>query len=306
MNYNQSGYTTGKGYIELSHKHPLKTKLRFSIPDKFQFEKIYQIEIYRKDKSYWLSVVYESKKIDYVENHQLQAFDLGVMKHTAVNIHGKFHEIKLQRPDRYWKKSIEDIQSMRDHCKKYSNKWNFFNGIYCKLRRKSSNQMKDVLHKSTRKIIDNTKSSTIIVGDLSVKKMCKIDKHQKGLHTSLHNTGLLSRFTSFLTYKAKLCGKRVVENSEYKTSKTCCCCGNVQPMPLEKRIYNCDVCGNTIDRDRNSSVNIMLDYLSQNGLWTTYQQFVDNLRHTGLVISRYSKEAPSSTHRAKLDCVRVG
>ncbi len=48
-------------------------------------------------------------------------------------------------------------------------------------------------------------------------------------------------------------------------------------MPTSERVMLCD-CGNNIDRDRNSSINIMLRFLSQNALWTGYQQFVDNLR----------------------------
>jgi len=43
----------------------------------------------------------------------------------------------------------------------------------------------------------------------------------------------------------------------------------------------CD-CGNAVDRDRNSAVAIMLRFLSHNALWTGYQQFVGNLRKTGL------------------------
>nr|WP_229389297.1 transposase [Methanosarcina sp. DH2] len=43
----------------------------------------------------------------------------------------------------------------------------------------------------------------------------------------------------------------------------------------------CD-CGNVIDRDRNSAINIMKRFLSQNALWTSYQKFSDNLRQTGL------------------------
>ncbi len=39
-----------------------------------------------------------------------------------------------------------------------------------------------------------------------------------------------------------------------------------------------------MDRDENSSINIMSRYLSQNGLWTAYQRFVDNLRQTGIVL----------------------
>ena len=62
-------------------------------------------------------------------------------------------------------------------------------------------------------------------------------------------------------------------------------------MPLYKRQYVCD-CGNNIDRDENSAINIMLRFLSQNALWTSYQQFVDNMRQTGLPLEvTYSQEA---------------
>ncbi|MCZ7397727.1 MAG: hypothetical protein O8C59_04385, partial [Candidatus Methanoperedens sp.] len=46
---------------------------------------------------------------------------------------------------------------------------------------------------------------------------------------------------------------------------------------LSKRCYVCD-------RDRNSTVAIMLRFLSQNAMWTGYQQFVGNLRNTGLLV----------------------
>lgn len=116
------------------------------------------------------------------------------------------------------------------------------------------------------------------------------------MHKSLHNTGNIGRFVGFLTYKAKLGGKRVVETSERNTSKRCCLCGREKTMPLYEREYVCD-CGNSIDRDRNSSVNIMLNFLSQNGLWAACRQFADNLRQTGLAIpipsASHSQEAPT-------------
>jgi len=161
------------------------------------------------------------------------------------------------------------------------------------MRRKSSNQLKDTHHKLTRHVVDNTKANTIIVGDLSVKKMCKINKHQKGLHTSLHNTGIIGRFVSILAYKCELAGKKVVKRNERKTSKKCCCCGKEHYMPLSNRVMVCD-CGNEIDRDQNSSVNIMSEFLIANAKWTGYRRFVGNLRHTGVpVMELHSQEATS-------------
>ena len=102
------------------------------------------------------------------------------------------------------------------------------------------------------------------------------------LNRSTQNQWYLSRLVGCLTYKAEKIGKRVIELNERGTSKRCYVCGKEHDMPLWKRIMECDNCGNIIDRDRNSSINIMLRFLSQYGLWTAYQQFVDNLRKTGL------------------------
>ena len=290
MTYNQSGFKTGGDWIEFSHKHPIGTKLRFAVPTQFSLSKIYQISIYKKEKEYYLSIVYDKSEITFYDNQQYQAFDLGVIKQTAVNLQGKFKEFTNQRPDKYWQKPIETLQSKRDHCKKYSIKWKKLNALHNKCKRKSANQMKDFQHKLSRKIINNTKANIILVGDLSPKQMCKKERCKKGLHRSVHNSGFLGRFVGFLTYKAKLAGKRVVEINERGTSKKCYICGKEQDMPLHKREYKCD-CGNKIDRDKNSAINIMNRYLSQNGLWTAYQQFADNLRQTELASASYPQEA---------------
>jgi len=294
MIHNQSGFRVGTGWIELAHKHPIGTKLRFAIPEKFCFSKVYQVSVYKKDNAYWLSIVYEKQAKEFADNGKYQAFDLGVMKQTAVNLQGRFTEFINQRLDKYWETPIAELQSRRDHCKKYSKRWTKLNRQFQLCKRKSANQLKDFQHKLSRNIVDNTKANTIIVGKLAVKKMCQQNKYQKGLHRSLHNTGSIARFVGFLTYKAELVGKRVVEISERETSKRCCCCGREQKMPLYKREYVCD-CGNVIDRDKNSAINIMARYLSQNGLWTVYWRFVNNLRHTGLTIVSHSQEAPTST-----------
>lgn len=262
MCYNQSGFKVEKEYVELSHKHPSNIDLKFRIPEKFDFEKIYQVSIYQKDDDFYISVVYEKREKEYVDNGKYQAFDLGITKHTAVNTESKFIEFYNKRPDKYWQPKIEEVQSRRDHCKKNSNRWKWYSKKLNKMKRKSSNQLKDFQHKLSRKIVDNTKANTIIVGKLSVKKMSQINKYEKGLHKSMHNTGNISRFVRFLTYKAKIAGKRVIEINERGTTKTCCVCGKKQNMPLYKRIYRCD-CGNAIDRDKNSAVNIMKRFLSQ-------------------------------------------
>lgn len=277
LKYNQSGFKLNKGTVQFSHQYN-NTKLIFNIPEQFSFENVKEISVLQQKHNYYISVTYEPNKPEYQDNNQYQAIDLGITKIvTAVNSHGKFLEVKTPRPDKYWNPTIHKLQSRRDHCRKYSKKWYKLNNVINKLKSKESNQIKDFQHKLSRKLIDNTKANTIIVGDLNVKGMGK--SKSKGLNRATQNTGFLGRFTEFLTYKAELVGKKVIRIDERNTSKTCCNCGRIHEMKLYNRNMICE-CGNKLDRDRNSSINIMIRFLSQNGLWTAYHNFCDNLRQT--------------------------
>jgi putative transposase len=54
-------------------------------------------------------------------------------------------------------------------------------------------------------------------------------------------------------------------------------------MPLSKRIVKCD-CGNIIDRDRNSAVNIMIDFLLKYNLLKELRRFMSALSKEGLLV----------------------
>jgi putative transposase len=292
--YNQSGYKINNTSIKFAHSVN-KTLLEFEIDVKL--ENVRQVEIYNDDPykgrgDFYLSVIYDVFPDTYVDNGCYQAIDAGITKIvTCINLKGKIHEVKTPRPDQYWQKKMDSIKSKKDHCIKNSRKYLKLHKNYRVMETKKSNQLKDFQHKLSRKMIENTRANTIIVGDLKVKKMAqpkiingekqKKTKRIRSRNRSTQNQGYLSRFIEFLTYKAELRGKRVIRIDESYTSKECCLCGKRHDMPLWERTMICD-CGNVIDRDRNSAINIMVRFLSQNALWTGYLQFVDNLRQTGL------------------------
>jgi len=292
--YNQSGFKVERGCVKLSHKHSSGVPLCFAIPESFAFSKVYQITVFQDEKRrFFVAVVYKQNVPSYMGNGLYQAFDLGVTKHTGVNLHGRFVEFKNNRYDKNWNPVVDALQSRRDRCRKNSRRWKWLHSAWKKGKRKSTNQTRDFQHKRSRKIVQNTKANTIIIGALNVKAMAQSSTASRGLNRSTQNSGYLGQFVRFLTYKAKLEGKRVIEIDEAYTSKRCCVCGKEHDMPLWVRVMKCD-CGNVIDRDRNSAVGIMLRFLSQNALWTGYQQFVGNLRKTGLPTPKlevYSQEA---------------
>jgi putative transposase len=293
--YNQSGFTITKSTIRFSHKHPSKTELIFPVIFDFSAYVIKQIEIFQDhyDKQFYLAVAFEHEDPPFIDNRLYQAFDLGTTKHTAINLHGKFLESTVKRPDRYWEPKSRSLQRRRDHCKQGSRRHRLFSQRLATIKRKCRNQTRDWQHKQSLNLLQNTKARTIIVGDLSPKHMTnkkdgkikgKKKNYQKSVNRGVHNTGHLGRFIELLTYKAQKLGKRVTVIDERDTTKTCAVCGHIKErMPLSERIYQCEVCGIVRDRDQNAAINIMKRFLSHNALWTGYQSFIsriDNLRYT--------------------------
>ncbi|MFX0100707.1 MAG: RNA-guided endonuclease InsQ/TnpB family protein [Candidatus Hodarchaeota archaeon] len=276
MCYNQSGFKIEGNTITFSHKHPSKVKLAFRISDKRPlFSKIKQVELFRDKKKRWfVSVTHDVEIPPYIDNDLFQAFDLGIANiASGVNTHCETIQFQNNRPDKYWKPMISEVQSKRDHCKKFSRRWYRYNKKLVKMKSKLTSQMKDYQHWVSRWIIDHTMANTIIIGNLNVMEMARKkpdtgnprkNKANKTLNHSLQNTGSMGRFATFLEYKARLAGKRVVKIDECLTTQVCCCCGRIMKRALSERIIDCN-CGNRMDRDLNSAINIMIVFLLKAG-----------------------------------------
>ncbi len=115
----------------------------------------------------------------------------------------------------------------------------------------ANNQTNDYLHKITDKLV-NSGYTSFAVEKLQIQNMAK----RHGLAKSI-NYASWNRFFQLLSYKAESAGMKVTEVDPRNTSKMCSNCGNIQTMPLSKRIYICEGCGMQEDRDINASMNIL-------------------------------------------------
>ena len=117
---------------------------------------------------------------------------------------------------------------------------------------KLTNIRTDYRQKVTTEIV-RTKPSRIVVEDLNVKGMMK-NKH---LSKAIAEQGFFA-FTETLRYKCEAQGIEFVKADRwYPSSKTCSECGNIKKdLKLKDRIYNCECCGKSIDRDLNASINL--------------------------------------------------
>lgn len=113
-----------------------------------------------------------------------------------------------------------------------------------------ANVRKDFLQKTTTAI--SQKYYRIRIEDLNISGM--IANHK--LSEAISSLGLYE-FRRQLTYKERFYGTLVeLVDRWYPSSKTCSCCGHIQPMPLSERVYICGNCRHVQDRDENAATNL--------------------------------------------------
>lgn len=131
-----------------------------------------------------------------------------------------------------------------------------------RVHRNIKNKRKDFLQKLTSSMI--TKYDGFVVENLAVSNMVKNHKLAKSI-----SDVSWSEFCRILEYKSYWHFKYFEKIDRYApSSQLCSSCGSKQDMPLDVRIYKCDICGHIMDRDINASINILgLSTLGQSGIY---------------------------------------
>lgn len=224
----------------------------------------------RDDKmNYFISFVYsENDESNYEKNNLFMSIDIGV-SNIVTAASNKIESIQIKNTTfKKLEQTTEDLHSKRDKRNKHSRRWNRRNELYQKKRKKLTCKKKDFQHKLSKKLVDICKDqhiSKIIIGDLQVKK-CKKDFKCK-LNKSTQNTGL-SRFMTFLEYKAKSAGLDYIKVNEAYTSQKNCLTGK-REFKSDLSIRKVELCpGLVVDRDLNSAINIAKKHL---GDWSPQQ-----------------------------------
>ncbi len=106
-------------------------------------------------------------------------------------------------------------------------------------------------HQHSRAIVDLY--DLIAVEDLSINRMV----HNHCLAKSIHDAAW-GQFAELLRIKAEWAGRAFIAVNPAYTSQNCSGCGHRKTdLSLADRIYHCDCCGLTIDRDLNAALNIL-------------------------------------------------
>lgn len=179
--------------------------------------------------------------------------DVGVA-HSITCSDGQIYQIadteKLRRKLKYQQRYLSRSNKKSNNHKKYLRK----------VRRTVEHiqsKVQDSIHKATTAIVKN--HGIVVVEDLNIKGM-KEKKHTKS-RASRRNiqNACMSEILRQLSYKAQQCFK---VDRFFPSSQLCSKCGHQQKMPVQKRLYVCPECGQTIDRDLNAALNMLHEYIS--------------------------------------------
>lgn len=121
-----------------------------------------------------------------------------------------------------------------------------------KLHQKLANIRTNYINKTVSELIKQ-KPSFITIEDLNVKGMMK-NRH-------LAKAVAQQKFYEFRTKLISKANQNSIEvrvvSRWYPSSKTCSCCGNIKrDLKLSDRVYKCDNCNTSMDRDLNASINL--------------------------------------------------
>jgi len=152
-------------------------------------------------------------------------------------------------------KKIESIFQKIDKLKKNKPNNKYTKKSILIKNRKIQNLVNELHWKTINYLTNNYK--TIIIGDMSVKKIVNnktsnISKMTKRLAYALS----FYKFKERLKYKCLLKNCNYLEVNESYTSKICSNCTTLNETLGSNKIFNCNKCNITIDRDLNGSRNI--------------------------------------------------
>lgn len=213
-------------------------------------EKIKQV-VFKRDLGgdYWACVLIDVERISkYPKNENAIGIDLGI-KSLAVTSEGDIIDnnkylisshFKLRKLQRKFAKTSDGGQNREKLRKRVA-----------KVYRKAIRQKEFYYHQVTNKLI--RENQTIVVEKLMIVNMMK----NTSLARNISDVSW-SMFGNILKRKAIYHDREIITISQwFPSSKTCSSCGNIKDkLLLKDRVYQCECCGLSIDRDLNAAINI--------------------------------------------------
>ena len=211
---------------------------------------IMRVVIKKRGHRWFASLLVETETLVKPDNRGLPTVGIDVgINSLATLSDGRVFE--NPRPLRRYERKLARLQRSLSRSVYLSNNWFKKKAKVVRLHYRISCLREDAHHKATSAIVQGV--SVIGIETLHVKGLLRNRRIAKALQDAA-----LGGFLSKLASKAAALGVAVVKADRFfASSKTCSACGNLkEDLPLADRVYHCEACGVTVDRDVNAAMNL--------------------------------------------------
>lgn len=248
--------------IHLPKMGKVKYKTNYQIPLGKEVKLSNPRITYTPNGKWVLSVGFECENQAPELTNNLMGIDLGIKELAVVSFNDeclKFSNINKSKKMKNLESKLKHFQ--RNLARKYKQNSSYEETKNIQKEKKKikrlyyriSNIRKDYLHQTTHKLV-SLLPQRIVMEDLNVSGMMR-NRH---LSKAIQNQ-CFYEFRRQMTYKCEELGIEIVfADRFFPSSKTCSCCGSYKKeLKLSERIFVCEDCGLTIDRDYNAAINLM-------------------------------------------------
>lgn len=237
------------------------------IPDiDYTTQTIKEIKLKHRNGKYLLDLGVENyvqEKNELTQENKVLAVDLGIKNLcNGVDNIGNVITIpnKAKKINTYFRKQISNVQSKMDKCVKGSNRHEKLKKLKKKLYKRKDAQIKQTLHIQSKKLV-NMNYKTIVVGDLSVKKLMEKGSNKLTKTSRSFSESAIATFMEFLTYKCQNSNTGLETINEKWTTQQNCLTGKLfkNKVELSDRVVQLSD-SIVIDRDLNAAINILKRY----------------------------------------------
>ncbi len=206
-----------------------------------------KITISKKASDWYISFSYEIEPQYTEKKYQYVGIDLGIKTLATLSTGITFTNPKALSKAR---KKLKKLQSQLVLKEKGSNRYKKQKLRISKLHRRISNIRLDSTHKATTFICKN--HAVVALEDLNTSGMLKNHK----LAGAISDANFYE-FRRQIEYKVvRYGGKVVFVDRFYPSTKKCSNCGELKEINLSERVYVCEKCHHTADRDLNAARNL--------------------------------------------------
>ena len=257
-------YFKDSNMLNIEKVGKVKYKTDFSFPFGKKIQKYSNARVSYVNGKWFISFGMECENQTLKLTDKSMGIDLGVKDLAVAEFNGHaliFHNINKSKRMRLLKRRLTRLQrsiSRKYEQNKMGNKYVKTNNIVreeTKLRKlyaRISNIRSNYIHQTTHSLV-SLLPYRIVMEDLNVSGMMKNKHLNKAIAEQCFH-----EFIRQMQYKCEWNGVEFVQVDRfYPSSKTCSECGTInQSLKLSDRVYVCDACGLTIDRDYNAAVNL--------------------------------------------------